>query len=120
MRINNISNQIFTYNKSEIKKRTEANNTIMPEQKELSQIPVISFKAMHNIKKKNVDTELETKKLLKQLDEIIASDMSPEELMQMYERKVMSKLLQKKQKADELLAEAERLLNDTIVTQIKS
>ena len=33
MRINNISNQIFTYNKSEIKKRTEANNTIMPEQK---------------------------------------------------------------------------------------
>lgn len=120
MRINNISNQIFTYNKSEIKKRTEANNTIMPEQKELSQIPVISFKAMHNIKKKNVDTELETKKLLKQLDEIIASDMSPEELMQMYERKVMSQLLQKKQKADELLAEAERLLNDPIVTQMKA
>ena len=91
MRISNITPQISTQN---YKRKTTATNThVSNPQKNIERfgyVPSVSFKAMHNIKQKTIDTELETKKLLKQFDDILASDMSLEELIHLYERKVIA------------------------------
>lgn len=72
----------------------------------------ISFKA----KNKKIDPETETKKLLKQFDAILESDMDTEALMRLYERQIMSQMEQKRRKADELLQSAENLANNTYLT----
>ena len=67
----------------------------------------ISFKA----KTKKIDPENETKKLLKQFDSILESDMDIEELIRLYERQLIAQMEQKKRRADELLKNAENLAN---------
>lgn len=121
MRISNITPQISTQN---YKRKTTATNTHVSNSQtnieRFGYVPSVSFKAMHNIKQKSIDTELETKKLLKQFDDILASDMSLEELIHLYERKVTEQLLQKKQRAEALLEEATRIMEDPYINQMKA
>ena len=59
----------------------------------------VSFKAGANKAPKKVDVNIETQKLLKQFDEILASDLEPEDFLRLYERQVLSQMIQKKNKA---------------------
>ena len=45
---------------------------------------------------KNIDVKSETKKLLKQFDDILASDMDLEDLLRLYEMQVVAQMQQKK------------------------
>ena len=126
MRIYNIipstslTSKINTSNNKRAADGNSIKDITKPERTEISKIPVVSFKAQHNIKQKTIDTEQETKKLLKQFDEILASDMSLEELIHLYERKITSQLIQKKQRAEVLYEEAEKLMQDPSISQMKA
>ena len=68
---------------------------------------------------KNIDVQSETQKLLKQFDDILASDMDLEDLLRLYEMQVLAQMQQKKNRAQMLLNEAEILANAKHLTDIQ-
>ncbi len=79
----------------------------------------VSFKAGANKAPKKVDVNIETQKLLKQFDEILASDLEPEDFLRLYERQVLSQMIQKKNKAQRLLNEATAIAESKHLTDLQ-
>ena len=118
MKITNNKTQIYKSNNYIQTKNTSNNQSLKAAtvEKKAVRVPVVSFKAINGIKEKKIDTEAEKNRLLKQFNEILASDMSIEDLLHLYERQVVSQFAQRAQKADELIKQTDVIMNSHNMT----
>ena len=124
MQINRIKPDIYTTRpNNHYKKNSNRQSAAMTVGYSTAKYPFdfthISFKANNNIKFRKINEQAETKKLLKQFDEILASDMDIEELLRMYERQVVAQMQQKQQRAQELLDAADFIADSKHLTDLQ-